>query len=128
MSFTGRAPRAVLLRFKRIASKPCEHSPLRSLAQRPPRCIRRALRLHRLGEIRRHWQPGRRAWTHPPPVTSYASSSSDLSDKLRFPRFSRTALEFSLAARGLVRLITDLGWRTMILHHDVGFVLSLFDT
>ena len=63
MSFTGRAPRAVLLRFKRIASKPCEHSPLRSLAQRPPRCIRRALRL---GEIRRHWQPGRRAWTHPP--------------------------------------------------------------
>jgi hypothetical protein len=62
------------------------------------------------------------------PVTSYASSSSDLSDKLRFPRFSRTALEFSLAARGLVRLITDLGWRTMILHHDVGFVLSVFDT
>jgi hypothetical protein len=45
------------------------------------------------------------------PVTSYASSSSDLSDKLRFPRFSRTAPEFSLAARGLVRLITDLGWR-----------------
>ena len=101
MSFTGRAPRAVLLRFERIASKPCEHSPLRSLAQRPPRCIRRALRL---GEIRRHWQPGRRAWTHPPPVTSYASSSSDLSDKLH------------------------LGWRTMILHHDVGFVLSVFDT
>jgi hypothetical protein len=64
--------------------------------------------------------------THP--VTSYASSSSDLSDKLRFPRFSRTAPEFSLAARGLVRLITDLGWRTMILHHYVGFVLSLFDT
>jgi len=63
MSFTGRAPRAVLLRFKRIASKPCEHSPLRSLAQRPPRCTRSALRL---GEIRRHWQPGRRAWTHPP--------------------------------------------------------------
>ncbi len=62
------------------------------------------------------------------PVTSYASSSSDFSDKLRFPRFSRTAPEFSLAARGLVRLITNLGWRTMILHYDVGFVLSLFDT
>jgi hypothetical protein len=40
--------------------------------------------------------------THP--VTSYASSSSDLSDKLH------------------------LGWRTMILHHDVGFVLSVFNT
>ena len=38
------------------------------------------------------------------------------------------APEFSLAARGLVRLITDLGRRTMILHHDVGFVRSLFDT
>ncbi len=65
---------------------------------------------------------------HPPPVTSYASSSSDLFDKLRFPRFSRTAPDLSLAARGLVRFITDLGWRTMILHHDVEFVLSLFDT
>ncbi len=55
--------RAVLLRFKRIASKPCEYSTLRSLAQLPPQCNRRALRLT---GIRRHLQPGRRAWTHPP--------------------------------------------------------------
>lgn len=49
------------------------------------------------------------------PITSYASTSSDLADKLRFPTFSRTTPDFRLEAEGLVRLLTDLGWRRVAL-------------
>jgi hypothetical protein len=45
------------------------------------------------------------------PVTSYASSSSDLSDKVRYPHFSRTTPDLHVQAAGIVKFLNEFHWK-----------------
>jgi hypothetical protein len=45
------------------------------------------------------------------PITSYASGISELSDKIRFPFFSRTCPSLSTAALGITKVIQQFGWQ-----------------
>jgi ABC-type branched-subunit amino acid transport system substrate-binding protein len=51
------------------------------------------------------------------PITSYASSSSDLSDKMRYPYFSRTTPDLRVQATGIATFLTSFGWRRCALLH-----------
>jgi hypothetical protein len=45
------------------------------------------------------------------PITSYASGLSELSDKVRFPYFSRICPSLSTAAHGIVKVLQHFAWR-----------------
>jgi hypothetical protein len=45
------------------------------------------------------------------PITSYASGLAELSDKVRFPYFSRTCPSLSTAAHGIVKVLQHFAWR-----------------